>query len=246
MNRLTPILLTLNYIRNGLKLKIHPTLIRSEDFFVLVDCGHPGDLEKLKIAIEEHGVMINDLTHLIITHHDHDHMGAAAELKRACPNLKIVSLTEEVKYIEGKSKSLRLEQAEMMYPYLPDNEKASAIKFQEYLKSVENLKVDLPVSHESYLDLKGEIQFLSTPGHMPGHLSVYLPRLKCLITGDALMVSKGKLMIPKAQYSMDQIMVINTLESLRKYPISKCLCYHGGIYEGPFSQDIKNLIDRYQ
>lgn len=243
---MTTILLNIPYIRNGMKMKIHPVLVRSKALCVLVDCGHPGDAPKIEEALSLHGLGLKDLTHLVITHHDHDHMGAAAEIKTAFPHIQVVALKEETPYIEGVKKSLRLEQAEAIYPFLPEHEKEKGRKFQAYLESIAPVTVDIQVSHESYLDASRAIQFLNTPGHMPGHLSVYLPQIACLISGDALMVHRGQLIIPNPKYAVDHVLALKTLDHLRHLDIEESLCYHGGAYKGDFGEAIKTLLNKGQ
>jgi glyoxylase-like metal-dependent hydrolase (beta-lactamase superfamily II) len=47
---------------------------------VLVDCGYTDFLPKLEQAANEKGVDFSALTRIIITHHDHDHMGSLAAM----------------------------------------------------------------------------------------------------------------------------------------------------------------------
>lgn len=42
---------------------------------VLIDCGYTGFLPYLEQAIEKNNLSCKDLTHVLITHQDHDHMG---------------------------------------------------------------------------------------------------------------------------------------------------------------------------
>ncbi len=95
---------------------IYPVILRDDENMVLVDCGYAGFLAAIEKAMEENHLNCADLTHILVTHHDHDHMGALRAMKQKYPGLKIAASEKEEPYISGKRKSLRLEQAEAMHP----------------------------------------------------------------------------------------------------------------------------------
>ena len=61
---------------------IHPAVLKDGSGMALGDCGHMGDLAQIEAAFRSAGLDISELTAVIATHHDHDHMGALAALKR--------------------------------------------------------------------------------------------------------------------------------------------------------------------
>ena len=95
---------------------IHPVLLKDDRNMVLVDCGYTGFLPVIEQAMAEKNLSCSQLTHVLITHQDHDHMGALSELKWKYPKIQVVASKKESPYISGKFKSLRLEQAEAMQP----------------------------------------------------------------------------------------------------------------------------------
>lgn len=64
---------------------IHPVVLQDDKNVVLVDCGYVGSLELLEQELQKNNIMLESLTHLVLTHHDHDHMGTAAEIKQKQP-----------------------------------------------------------------------------------------------------------------------------------------------------------------
>lgn len=46
-------------------------------------------------------INIKNLSKIIITHHDYDHMGALAEFKRKYPKVKVLASEEDAPYIDG-------------------------------------------------------------------------------------------------------------------------------------------------
>lgn len=237
MNKLT--ILEINFNSSS----IFPAIISDEQEMVLIDCGYSGFLPLLKDAAEKEGLEFNKLTKVIITHHDFDHMGALAQIKKEYPNIKILSSAEEEKYISGKEKSLRLQQAEALYDQLPESEKENARNFHKMLESVENIKVDLGLQDKQFLDWCGGIEVITTPGHMPGHISIYLKETKTLIAGDALVVENGELMIANPQYTLDMQKAKESIRKLLSYKIEKILCYHGGIYSGKIKDALELIIN---
>lgn len=91
---------------------VHPVLLWDEYNIILVDCGFIGSLPVLEKQLRQHGLSLKQITGLVLTHHDHDHMGAAAALKQANPHIKIYASTVETPYISAQEKPLRLCQAE--------------------------------------------------------------------------------------------------------------------------------------
>jgi len=47
----------------------------------LIDCGYIGYLPAVEQAMLEKGLDCSKLTHVLIIHQDHDHMGAPYDLK---------------------------------------------------------------------------------------------------------------------------------------------------------------------
>lgn len=68
---------------------VYPTLLWDTQNIILVDCGFVGSLSILEKELHRYGLSVKQLTGLVLTHHDHDHMGAAAALKKINPDIKI-------------------------------------------------------------------------------------------------------------------------------------------------------------
>jgi glyoxylase-like metal-dependent hydrolase (beta-lactamase superfamily II) len=218
---------------------IYPVILKDKDEMILVDCGYTDFLPKLEQAAFEKGVDFSALTKVIITHHDHDHMGSLAAIKRKYPHIQIIASEKDALYISGKLKSLRLEQAESMQSILPIEQQESGKVFMEILKAVENEEVDLTVKDGDYFPWCGGIEIVETPGHMPGHISVYCKKHKTLISGDALALENGKLEIAAPQFTLDMNEAKKSVLKLLNYDIKTIICYHGGEYKGDISGGLK-------
>ncbi len=219
---------------------IHPALIKGDGFNILVDACYPGLLHRIEKAASLHDLSLSELTHVVITHHDFDHIGSLAALKKQYPQVQVVASDKDAPYIEGKEKSLRLQQAESIFHTLPLEERPQALRFHHLLESIEPVKVDRTVRDgEAIVD---GVFVVSTPGHMPGHISLYIPSCKTLITGDALVYRYGKLEIAVAEYTLDPPTAIKSVIKIGKLDIDHLLCYHGGYYPGDCKATLRSII----
>ena len=205
-------------------------IIEDKKEMILVDCGYPNFLPIIEKEAKTRGIDIEKLSKIIITHHDFDHMGSLAAFKRKYPSIKVLASINEAKYISGNKKSLRLQQAESIYEFLPEEEKEGAKTFHSILESVDPCDVDICLKDKDFLDCCGGIEIISTPGHMPGHISVYVKDSKTLISGDALVIDNDKIAIPFPEYTLDIEEAKKTIKKLLNYQIDRIICYHGGIY----------------
>ncbi|MDR0925751.1 MAG: MBL fold metallo-hydrolase [Hungatella sp.] len=210
---------------------IHPVLLLSANDVVLVDCGYPGFLPLLEAGMKSKGIDPGSLTKVLITHHDDDHMGALFEIKEKYPGIKVVAGHVESGYISGKNKSLRLLQAEEMLNVLPKEQKPFGIQFCESLRMVKPVSVDIEVKNGEHFDWAGGCQIIDTPGHMPGHISLYLKENNSVITGDAAVIEGDRLVIANPQFALDLDTAKASFHKLISLDADRYYCYHGGIFE---------------
>ena len=55
---------------------ICPVVIESEDGPILFDAGYPGQYDEFELAFRDIGLSISDLRAIVLSHHDHDHIGS--------------------------------------------------------------------------------------------------------------------------------------------------------------------------
>jgi glyoxylase-like metal-dependent hydrolase (beta-lactamase superfamily II) len=224
---------------NGEINTIYPVILSDNEEMILFDCGYPDFLSLIKETAKKQGIDISKLTKIIITHHDFDHMGSLGAFKREYPNIRVLSSLDDEKYISGKEKSLRLQQAEAIYDKIPDDQKPYAMEFHKLLESIEPVNVDICLKDKDYFNWCGGIEIISTPGHMPGHISIYLKESKTLIAGDALVIEGSNLAIANPQYTLDMGKAKESIKKLLNYDIDRIICYHGGIYNGDIKKSLK-------
>ncbi len=241
MERVIP--LSLEFRRGDISVPIHPTLIRQGTDAVLVDCGFPSSMGPLADAVQQHGGRLEDLSALVLTHHDHDHMGAACAIATACPNAVVLCSADQAPYITGKEKSLRLQQVEALHDSLPEERKEESLRFQKLIASVSPVPQVGIITPGTVLPYCGGIEVLDTKGHMPGHISLYVKEEKTLIAGDALVVVDGTLCIAHPQYAFDLAQAYASVENLLNYEIERIICYHGGSYANAVKDSLVRIIE---
>lgn len=238
-------LLELQFDQQGQQQTIYPMIIQDGTDTILVDCGYPGFLPLLEEACAHQKIDLNSMTKLLLTHHDIDHIGTAAALKRQIPHLEISASDQEAPYINGARKALRIEQAESTLHELSGEEKIGAEQFIQYLQTVEAVEVDRTLQSNELLCWGGGFEVIPTPGHTPGHISLYFPKDKTLIAGDAVVIEDGKLNIANPGYAWDLNEAVRSVELLGNYDISNLFCYHGGHFEGNVRSALNELVQRY-
>lgn len=209
---------------------VYPTLLWDDRNIILVDCGFIGSLPFLEKELHRLGLSVEQITGLVLTHHDHDHMGAAAAIKRQNPGIKIYASAAEAPYISAHEKPLRLQQAEEIQETLPPEQQEFGRAFCEMLRRVEPVEVEVFLNDGEILDWCWGCKIIATPGHTPGHLSLFMEKVSIVITGDAIVLEYGKPVIANPQFTLDIEQAEKSMEKLLSLEAKAYYCYHGGIY----------------
>ncbi|MCC6174699.1 MAG: MBL fold metallo-hydrolase [Chloroflexi bacterium] len=166
-------------------------LIRADDGWTLVDCGwnYPDVLEALTAQAGEVGARLDDLRRLVITHFHSDHYGLAGTLVGLTQARLLMhrldwlfverELTDFNAAIARMDAWLRLNGAppEM----LSEEQRRAADMFARY--TVQRPDEQLEDGHEIVAG-NYRFQVVWTPGHSAGHICLYEPERKVLLTGD--------------------------------------------------------------
>ncbi len=225
------IVLNIKYKFGDIEGIIHPIVLKDSNEMILVDCGYAGFMPIIEDAIKSQNLDCKKLTKILITHHDHDHMGALADFKQKYPNIKIVASEIEAPFIAAEKKSLRLEQAEALQDTLSQEQKSFGKAFCEILKNIKPVKVDILVHDGEVMNWCGGCEIIGTPGHTPGHISLYLKNKRTLITGDAAALENNQLIIANPQFTLDIENANKSMSKILDFNAETYICYHGGIYK---------------
>lgn len=203
---------------------IHPTLLWDQEMAVLIDTGFPGQMEDLRVAIEKVGVSFDKLKVVILTHQDIDHIGSLPDILQKYGNtIKVYAHELDKPYIQGDLTLLK----------------------DGHLKDLPKGKVDDSLKDGQELPYCGGIRIIHTPGHTPGHISLYLQQSKTLIAGDSMYSVNGIIVGIHAPTALD---INEARHSLKKYlelDIESVICYHGGLSKENINEQIQNVISEH-
>ncbi|WP_454192399.1 MBL fold metallo-hydrolase [Paenibacillus sp. Marseille-Q7038] len=227
---------------------IYPVLLHDDKELILVDTGYPGQLPLLEKELASLGYRVSDINRIILTHQDLDHIGNLPSLKQASPAAEIISDPLEKPYIQGDLLLLKItsdsvtSSLESLPAEISDQMK---LAFKQTLENPPKAPVDRTVIHKETLPYAGGIIIIETPGHTPGHISLYHTASKTLIAGDALVIENSELFGPSPAHTLDMNKAISSLQQLDNYDIECVICFHGGIYKGEVNQRINDIIKQF-
>lgn len=144
-----------------------------------------------------------DIRHIMITHHDVDHIGNAARLQKLTGAAVYASATD-IPYITG------------------EKERHS---FKKYIGRLSHVRT--PDALQA-LPENGEvcgIRAISTPGHTPGHVCFLWEDV--LFAGDLLENKKGRLIPYPAPWNWDDAKLKESAENIRSLPFAWVCPAHG-------------------
>ncbi|SDD55729.1 Glyoxylase, beta-lactamase superfamily II [Paenibacillus sp. UNCCL117] len=229
---------------NGSQGVIYPTLIWDEGTAILVDTGEPIHLEAIRDAMEQVGVPFVRMNRIILTHQDIDHIGGLPGLVQASAHpVDVMAHEEEKPYIEGLKPLIKLKKELLQEKLnsLPEDQQELRGQIDLLLNHTPGGRVSTVLKDQDVLPYGGGLTVIHTPGHTPGHISLYLGQSKTLIAGDAIMYSEGKLRKPPEQFTPDMEQAIQSILKLAKYDVETLICYHGGVYPGNAKQALAEL-----
>ena len=237
--------LKITFTNQGKEDALFPVLVETSNGLMLVDCGYEGFLPLIEAAAAQHGFTLDQLTSVLITHEDLDHVGGLAELKSKYPQVRVMCSEIELPWVSGQEKSPRLKQAEDLFDGLPAEYKPGAAAFQEMLQKIKRVSIDrtFPFSETILTD---DVMIIPTSGHTPGHVSIYIKHSKTLISADAVVVEGDHLEIANPQFTLDLKSAVESVKKIQRLDIGQMICYHGGVVQGDVKQKLQELVERYR
>ncbi len=182
----------------------NPYLIVDPDGLTLIDAGLPGSQKKILGYLAARGHRPEDLRRIIITHADTDHVGGLAALKQRT-GARVYASAIEAAAIRLGAPSRRIR---------------SPLLSRRILRAVTRLlfkpapvEVEEIISEGQVLPALNGLQVVETPGHTPGHISLFSPSAGVLFTGDSIVSRDGTLVgsLPAVTWNAE-----TAAESVRK------------------------------
>lgn len=201
-------------------LSINPVLIELPRGLALIDAGMSNTTDQLKHRIRETGHRIEEIRLLIITHQDGDHAGGGSFVVEYS-GATVCTSSSEARPISGETRPRGPE--ENAYP---------------------PVAVDIELIEGTlFRTMAGPMEVIDTPGHTPGHFSLFLRNSGTVIAGDALVIHKGQLAGPHPKMSEDMQTARQAIDHIAEYPVRDVICFHGG-YSEVSSRALRQLSSR--
>lgn len=225
---------------------IHPVVIYDNEQMVLIDTGFPGSRELILKQVSEAGLSPEKLNAIILTHQDVDHIGSLPEfLENSSKRPKVYAHKEDQPYIEGDKPLIKMspERRELLMGLLGEQDRA---QFERVFSSASEPNINVLVEEGQTLSFGGGLTVIETPGHTPGHISLYHRPSQTLITGDAMMVSEGELVGPNPNMTPDMNTAMKSISKFLEYPVQNVICYHGGFLNTGVQEQIAKLAIQHE
>ena len=157
-------------------------VIVDDDGLTVIDSGLPRSEKKILKFISSLGKSAQNVKRIIITHADMDHFGGLAALQKASGARTYASQIEADAIANGKPSrdiqptgiSLRRVLFALVGPFF----KATPVQIDEIIAEGQTLPI------------LGGLQVIETPGHTPGHISLFAPSAGILFCGDSMVTDE--------------------------------------------------------
>jgi glyoxylase-like metal-dependent hydrolase (beta-lactamase superfamily II) len=186
----------------------HPAAVETDRGLVVLDVGLPGQADALTGELAAAGFDWSDVWAVLLTHHDGDHAGALATVVEETDAVVFAHETC-ARYVDGRED-----------PIGGESDRYSPVP----------VDVEL-VDGERFRTKAGPMRVVFTPGHAPGHVSLYFLEEQLLIAADALTADKDGLQGPSEHFTLDMPEAAESVELLATLDVETVHCFHGGTVE---------------
>lgn len=208
---------------------IVPYLVEEQaDDLTLIDTCFASELPKLKAYIANAGYEMKNIKRIILTHVHTDHTEAANEIKKLT-GAKIFSYWSEASYLAQNPK----------YGGPPSHESIPmllqkfGVNVEDVIKKFGPLNLEPIIVDEKLNDndniVGTNLQVIHTPGHTPGHISLFHKEYRILFGADFLLNSvlgiEG-LFIPPSTVSIDPLTALISAQRVSLVKFDKLLLAH--------------------
>ncbi|ADZ09650.1 beta-lactamase domain protein [Methanobacterium lacus] len=169
---------------------------------ILIDTGYPGKFEDILEEINSLNLELKSIKHILLTHHDVDHVGNAALLQEET-GATLWASKDDIPYILGDKcrPGIKKLVSFILRPKKPE-------KIQVY----QNTTI-------------GDVQIISTPGHTPGHVSFLYEDI--LFAGDLVGNTNGKLKKPPIFGNSNTKSIDESIIKMNEYDFNWICPAHG-------------------
>jgi len=197
----------------------------------LVDLGVSGTVPLILSQLKQTGVSPDEIGYLVILHAHWDHVGTLPYLRKQLPRAKVLG-SAKAREVLGKPRIVTVfrENDQEVCIYLL---KKGIFKQIPEFTPYQTIAVDAVVEDGEKVSLgQTEMVFISTPGHTPCSISVYLPSEKAVLISDAAgyYLPGSEAYVPGASQSVK--LTLDSIEKLAGLDVNIVGTGHEMVYTG--------------
>jgi glyoxylase-like metal-dependent hydrolase (beta-lactamase superfamily II) len=198
----------------------------AEERLTLIDAGMVGSRILLERYLRRIGRRLDELERIVCTHGHPDHIGGVTELVRDRDDVAVLIHPDDLF-------GLHLPLRDALAVADVAERRGRIIQFLTRPPSDPT-----PISDGELLPMLGGLRVVHTPGHTPGSICLYAPRLRLLFTGDVLQVIRGRLTYASAFFSHDYAGARASVERLAALDVDTIALSH----YPPWTNDCNTLL----
>ena len=202
--------LPIEFDYDGRELTINPCAVETERGLLLFDVGARGALSGLEAGLADAGFDLGDVATVLLTHQDADHAGGLSAFRDRSDATTVAS-ERAAAVIDGR-----------------EPPRGRGPEDDRYRPARIDLELE---SGATFHTRAGPARVVPTPGHTPGHLSVFFPEARFLVAADALTADEDGLQGPSPEMSEDMDVALESAGRLAELDVERVLCFHGGFVE---------------
>lgn len=161
-------------------------VIRDERGLTCVEVGGGGEanIRQTLALFEQEGLDVSEIHTVIISHTHADHMGAIAYFRERIPGMTVVDHVVDAPYLRDNRLLNRAFDAGLVAEHFP-GERFDILEFYAAFCPISETVPDRNVVEGDVLACGAcRFEVIHTPGHHPGHISLYERQEKILFVGD--------------------------------------------------------------
>ena len=155
----------------------NPYIIVDADGLTLIDTGLPRNEKTILAYVASLGKSARDVKRIILTHSDFDHVGSLNALHKLTGARTYASKIEADAIAAGKPSRI---------PKIPIGSFIRRLRFILMRLNAAPFQVDEILTDGQGLPVLGGLRVVETPGHTPGHISLFAPETGILFCGDSM------------------------------------------------------------